>query len=129
MPSRAAADGMDRKAEEEPIAELWVTTTTQRGAPFGGRAAGWRSARYAPVHGRGSLPDDPRGSDRRGAPGSGRHLGTDRRRLDDVRRRRRPGRGDGGSVAGGRGWARRPRPGHRADDRALPVVLAGARLG
>src|SRR5260370_25253542 len=31
-PSRAAAGGMDRKAEEEPIAELWATTTTPRGA-------------------------------------------------------------------------------------------------
>src|SRR5215831_15114644 len=32
MPSRAAAGGMHRKAEEEPIAELWATTTTPRGA-------------------------------------------------------------------------------------------------
>src|SRR5262245_47803837 len=30
-PSRAAAGGMDRKAEEEPIAELLATTTTPRG--------------------------------------------------------------------------------------------------
>jgi hypothetical protein len=32
MPSRAAAGGMDRKAEEELIAELWATTTTPRAA-------------------------------------------------------------------------------------------------
>jgi len=32
MPSRAAVGGMDRKAEEEPIAELLATTTTQRDA-------------------------------------------------------------------------------------------------
>ncbi len=29
---------MDRKAEEEAIAELWVTTTTQRGALRGPRS-------------------------------------------------------------------------------------------
>jgi hypothetical protein len=46
MPSRAAVGGMDRKAEEEPIAELLATTTTQRGPTpqpiplHGGRAAG-----------------------------------------------------------------------------------------
>jgi hypothetical protein len=31
MPSRPAAGGMDRKAEEEPMAELLATTTMQRG--------------------------------------------------------------------------------------------------
>jgi len=59
MPSRAVAGGMDRKAEEETIAELSATTTTPRdarpvaaqqagdprdtswGTPWGGPAAGW----------------------------------------------------------------------------------------
>src|SRR5215472_15176063 len=41
LPSRAAAGGMDRKAEEEPIAELLATTTTQRGArPVDAQQAG-----------------------------------------------------------------------------------------
>jgi len=41
MPSRAAAGGMDRKAEEELIAELWATTTTLRAArPVDAQQAG-----------------------------------------------------------------------------------------
>ena len=46
---------MDRKAEEEPIAELLATTTTPRGPArlpiplHGGRAAGWGFAGHALV--------------------------------------------------------------------------------
>jgi hypothetical protein len=41
MPSREVAGGMDRKAEEETIAELPATTTTLRDArPAGAQQAG-----------------------------------------------------------------------------------------
>jgi hypothetical protein len=40
MPSRAVADGMDRKAEEETTEELSATTTTLRDAlPAGAQQA------------------------------------------------------------------------------------------
>jgi len=51
LPSRAPAGGMDRKAEEEPIAELLATTTTPRGArPADAQQAGdLRDTPWAPA--------------------------------------------------------------------------------
>jgi len=60
--------GMDRKAEEEFIAELWAMTTTQRGPArlpvplHGSRAAGWMIYGTCPgARGRPGGRDQPRG--------------------------------------------------------------------
>src|SRR5215472_10090040 len=48
MPSRAAAGGMDRKAEEEPIVVSMGDDDNAARRPSGGRVAGWMTSEVRP---------------------------------------------------------------------------------